>query len=267
MHFSPTRSRDWAWLLAGFGAVILAWTGSLDSVSGDYVSTSLVDAGIIYGTARGINALVSVLQGTELDMWLVTFAIGELLDPINDLIERFSLVMTVAVASLVIQQLLLLMVSHVTFSVALTSLGAATCGAFLIGSTRGARAFAGLFFLVAVIRFSLSLVVVANLWVDEVFLPDSTGAEHAVMQDFYTDLDSVSETLRGEAGKRSEVASQFERLQGKFDAFVDGTLALLGSVLLKSVIIPVVFLYALVALARFGFRAAFGLPPASPPAQ
>lgn len=267
MRHHPIRSRDWSWLLAGTGLVVLAWSGSLDGLSRDYLDASLIDAGIIYGTARGINALVSVLQGTELDMWLVTFAIGELLDPINDLIERFSAVMTAAVTSLVIQQLLLVMVSHVSVAVALTLLGVATCGALLIGRDRSARAFARTFFLVALLRFSLSLVLVANMWVDRTFLPDSTSAEHAVMQDFYTDLDSVSETLRGEAGKRSEVASQFERLREKFDAFVEDTLALLGSMVLKSMIIPLVFLYAMVAVARLGFRTSPGPPPASPPSQ
>ena len=59
------------------------------------------------------------------------------------------------------------------------------------------------------------------------------------MLDFYSDLDSVSDKLTGE-GKRSDVAGQFERLQDKFDAFVEGTLTLLGAMLMKSVIVPLV---------------------------
>ena len=125
MSLETVRPRDWAWLIAGIALVGLAWSGSLDRPSQDYVGASLLDAGIIYATARGINALVSALQGTELDMWLVTFSIGELLDPINDVIERFSGVMTLAIASLVIQQLLLTIVSDATFSIALTALAVA----------------------------------------------------------------------------------------------------------------------------------------------
>ena len=253
MKLPEIRPVHYAWLLAGLVLVALAWAGSMDGVSQSYVSASLLDAGVIYGTARGINALVSALQGTELDMWLVTFSIGELLDPVNDVIERFSAVMTVAVTSLVIQQLLLVIVSDQTFTIALTALGVATLSTFLVARHWGTRALAKTFLVVAFLRFSLAIVVIANLWVDRVFLPDSTSEEHAVMQDFYADLDNVSDTVRGE-GKRSEVTGQFDRLQEKFDAFVDGTLALLGAMLMKSVIIPLVFFYALLCLGRALFR-------------
>ena len=103
--------------------------------------------------------------------------------------------------------------------------------------------------------------MLGNLWVDKVFLPDSSSAEHAVMQDFYQDLDGVSDSVRGQ-GKRSEVAGQFERLQEKFDAFVDGTLALMGAMLLKALVIPLLFLYLVVVAVRGLFR---GITPSGLP--
>ncbi len=255
MSLSDVRTRDWGWLLAAIALLVLAWQGGLDRVAHDYVSASLVDAGIIYGTARGINALVSALQGTELDMWLVTFSIGELLDPINDVIERFSAVMTLAVTSLVIQQLLLLIVSDVTFSVALTALAAATLVAWFIARSGGFPALMKVFLVLAFVRFSLALVILANLWVDRVFLPDSGGPEHQVMQAFYGDLEEVDRTVRGEGErKRSDLSRQFDDLQSRFSDFVDGTLRLLGAVLLKSVLIPLVFLLAVWRLAGWVMR-------------
>ena len=265
MNPTEVHPRHWAWLFAGIGLLALAWTGPLDRLSQDYVSASLVDAGLVYATARGINALVSALQGTELDMWLVTFSIGELLDPVNDVIERFSAVMTLAVTSLVVQQLLLVIVSHVSFSAVLSLLGVLLVICWMVGWTRAPALLARAFVIVAFLRFSLSLALAANLWVDRVFLPDSSGPEHAVMQEFYTDLEGVSNTVRGEGGKRSEVAGQFERLQARIDRFVDGTLALLGAMLLKSLIIPLLFLYGLIALSRALLRDFPG--PVSPPAR
>ena len=234
-------------LIAVAGVVILAWMGTLDRISDAYVSASLVDAGIIYGTARGINALVSALQGTELDMWLVTFSVGELLDPVNDLIERFSGVMTIAITSLVIQQLLLMIVSDVTFTGALTLLGVATAIALLIGQIAGYRALLRVFLVVALLRFALSIVVLANLWVDQVFLPDSSAVEYQVMQEFHADLEGVDNIVRGR-GESSTIAYQFALLQHKFDAFVDSSLRLMGALLLKAVIIPLLFLYAVLLL-------------------
>jgi len=240
-HLKPAAT-----LILGLALVALAWTGSLDSISDRYVGDALLDAGIIYGTARGINALVSALQGTELDMWLVTFSIGELLDPVNDVIERFSGVMTLAVTSLVIQQLLLAIVSDVRFSVVLTTLLVATVAAWFVAREAGYAGLLKVFLVVAFLRFSLVLVVLANLWVDRAFLPDAAGPEHQVMQAFYGNLEEVDRTVRGEGErKRSELSSQFEELQRKVDDFVAGSLRLLGAVLLKSVLLPLGFFWLL----------------------
>ena len=245
--------QHWALLLGLIGLVGLAWSGSLDAIAEGYVNDSLLDAGLIYATARGINALVSALQGTELDLWLVTFSIGELLDPINDVIERFSGAMTVAVTSLLIQQLLLAIVSDVTFSIALTLFALAAIIAFAIGKLTGFRLLLKVFLVIAFLRFSLAIVVIANLWVDQVFLPDSSGAEHAVMQNFYADLEGIDNMVRGE-GESGELVNQFELLQEKFQGFIDGTLRLLGAFLLKAVLIPILFLYALLQLGKVVFR-------------
>lgn len=253
MGVSSIGRSQWCLLAVLAGLVGLSWLGTLDTISGDYVGASLLDAGIIYGTARGINALVSALQGTELDLWLVTFSIGELLDPVNDVIERFSGVMTIAITSLVIQQLLLVIVSDATFSTALTLLAVAVITALLINKTNSYRVFLKAFLIVALLRFSLSLVVVANLWVDRAFLPDSNTAEFRVMQDFHSELEGVDQMVRGERDL-SAIAGQFARIQQKFDRFVDNSLHLMGALLLKSVIVPVLFLWGVLLAGRALFR-------------
>ncbi len=64
-----------------------------------------------FAAARGINALVSVIQGTVIAVSPagvgVTLGVGEVLDPINDLIERFSWIMLVSSTSLGIQRVVL----------------------------------------------------------------------------------------------------------------------------------------------------------------
>jgi len=249
MKHTDIEAQHWVWLLAGIGLLALAWEGSVDTISQGYVGDSLLDAGIIYGTARGINALVSALQGTELDMWLVTFSIGELLDPVNDVIERFSAVMTLAIASMVIQQLLLTIVSDSTFSILLSLLAVAAVLAFVLARTQAFQLLLRTFLVVAFLRFALAFVVLANLWVDQVFLPDSAGADHAVMQEFYGELEGVDEVVRGD-GERSRLPDMFDELQAQIDSFVDGTLRLLGAMLLKSLIIPLLFMYGLLQLFR-----------------
>lgn len=65
----------------------------------------------VYAIARGLNAVISVAKGTEVSIEPLgvglTLTPGEILDPLNDLIEQFSLVLLIASASLGIQQILL----------------------------------------------------------------------------------------------------------------------------------------------------------------
>ena len=71
----------------------------------------LINAGSAFALAKGLNMVVSVLQGTELSITPLGFglnlSIGEMLDPFNDMIERFSIVMLASVISLGIQKLIL----------------------------------------------------------------------------------------------------------------------------------------------------------------
>ena len=243
----------------------LAWWGGLDRVAEGYVNDSLLDAGIIYGVARGINALVSTLQGTELDILVLTISVGQVLDPVNDLIERFSGVMTIAIASLVIQQLLLVIVSHVSFTVGLTVLALLVIAMALLrryyldsnatqdedsASALTAEVILRLFLLAVFLRFSLGLVVVANLWVDQVFLPGTDAMEFRVMQSFKGELEQIDDTVRDSPRATSTIAGQFDAIEERIERFADSSIRLMGALLLKAVILPVLFLWAMYLVGR-----------------
>ncbi len=65
----------------------------------------------VYAVARGLNGVISMAQGTELAIEPmgvgVTLAPGEILDPLNDLIEQVSTVLLFAAASLGVQKIML----------------------------------------------------------------------------------------------------------------------------------------------------------------
>ncbi len=64
-----------------------------------------------FAVARGLNGLVSVIQGTEVNVSPAgvgaTFAPGQLLDPVNDMVERFSWVMLMSSVSIGVQEAML----------------------------------------------------------------------------------------------------------------------------------------------------------------
>ena len=91
-------------------AVATAASGIVDRHGRQYLEQSMSRTLVTFGIARALNGVISVAQGTEVAIEPagvgVNFAPGEILDPVNDMIERFSWVMLSASASLGLQQLL-----------------------------------------------------------------------------------------------------------------------------------------------------------------
>lgn len=85
-------------------AVAAAFTGVLDDVGRETAEQAFSRALVTFAIARTLNGVISVAQGTEVAVEPagvgVNFAPGEVLDPINDLVERFSSVMLVATSVL-----------------------------------------------------------------------------------------------------------------------------------------------------------------------
>ena len=90
--------------------IALSWTGLLDQEAQSATAATLKRALATYAVARGLNGVISVAQGTEIALQPVgvglTITAGEILDPLNDLVERFSWLVLVACGSLGTQLLL-----------------------------------------------------------------------------------------------------------------------------------------------------------------
>ena len=200
-------------LLFALFAVTISWTGGLQSQSDEYVTEALQSGAIVYATARGINGVVSFIQGTELNPAFVTFAVGEFLDPVNDLIERFSGLLMLALGSLSLQKILLEIFGHYGFSVLMTSL-------FILLSLSATYArlaawfdpLLKLFLVTIALHFMVSAVVMASSAVDQVFLQKADKERHANMTELHQELQTLGKARPG-APTKAEVAAARAQLQ------------------------------------------------------
>ncbi|NND00795.1 MAG: hypothetical protein HKN85_11500 [Gammaproteobacteria bacterium] len=105
----------------GIALAIVAQLKLLDDVGLRHTEDGLNRALVTYGISRSLNGVISVVQGTEVAIEPVgvgmTFTPGQILDPINDLIERFSTVVLVSGTAFGIQRVFLDLVSATAFSV------------------------------------------------------------------------------------------------------------------------------------------------------
>lgn len=101
-------------------AGILVYTGTVDEYGTDYADKGFKRALATFAVARALNGVISVAQGTEVAVQPagvgINFTPGEILDPVNDLVERFSWIMLASSTSLGLQKLLLTIFSSQAFT-------------------------------------------------------------------------------------------------------------------------------------------------------
>ncbi len=87
--------------------VVLSWSRQLDEAAHNATLEHFKRALAVAAIARGFNGVISVAQGTEVAIQPVgvgvTLTLGEILDPLNDLVERFSALALVASVALGVQ--------------------------------------------------------------------------------------------------------------------------------------------------------------------
>jgi hypothetical protein len=101
--------------LVGIISAILLFLSSgvklpvLDEQTDAYFENAITKAGVTYATCRIVNASVSIIKESELQLEPggigISLAIGQVLDPVDDMTERLSDVLVTAITSLGIQKL------------------------------------------------------------------------------------------------------------------------------------------------------------------
>ena len=124
-----TRSGVWLATAAWACAIALAWSGALDGLARERTEVAFERALVTYAVARTLNGVISVAQGTEVAVQPggvgVVLTAGEILDPLNDLIEQFSWLVLLAASSLGVQLLLGEILATPGANAILTALGGA----------------------------------------------------------------------------------------------------------------------------------------------
>ena len=183
-------------------AVAIAVSGLLDDASQSVAEESLKRALVTFAAARTLNGVISAAQGTEVALEPggvgVVLSVGEALDPINDLVERFSSVMLVAASSLGLQNILLGISRWWGVNAVLALLGAVAIVVFWFrassGPDHGGVAFR-LFLIVLFVRFAVPLLVLGTNTISEAFLAEELDQSTAALEATRADIEEINETV------------------------------------------------------------------------
>ncbi len=204
-------------------ASIVAALPITDDVGQEHVDTAFKRALAAAAIARGLNGVISVAQGTELGIQPagvgVNFTPGEILDPVNDLVERFSWIMLLATSSLGIQKVLLEMSEWQGIFIALALVALLLIASHFFTSNERAKSVLGrLFLFLLLLRFMMPLIAVANDYVYRHFLEANYIESSAALRSAQEQIGEINSEVRSDT-KAPE--SMVERAVGFYKNFVE----------------------------------------------
>jgi ABC-type multidrug transport system fused ATPase/permease subunit len=241
--------------------VALSWSGLLERSAEGRLDAVMQRALVTFAVARGLNGVISVAQGTEIALQPVgiglTITAGEILDPLNDLVERFSWLAMVASASLGTQMLLTEIASEPLVNV----LVSVTAGAFLIllwwpDRSRAAAWAVRALALVLLMRFLFTVVSLSVGWVDAWVLEARQEAALTELTQARDDLQALQDTPEPPVTTDSSLKERFDRfidesrqmldleaqldaLQARSESAVDQLLRLIVLFVVQTLLVPI----------------------------
>jgi len=233
-----------------------------------------------FGLAKALNAIISLIQGTELSLTPVgigmNFSIGEVLDPFNDMVERFSWVMLFSSVSLGLEKLLLILSSKLFLQVALVMSGLISLF-FLwmkkIKSTLFLEYSFKLFALLIILRFTAIIFVYSSEYVYTNLLQTQYNQAAEVITETKVKLEDIQTQNKKllEVNKSSSffdsldskyngitsslnISKQLDILKESIDVTTKNIITMITIFVFQTVLMPLLFLWIFIFCSKFIFK-------------
>ena len=247
--------------------VACSWLGPLESTANEQVDAGFKRALVSFASARALNAVISLAQGTEVAIQPVgvgvTLTVGQVLDPVNDLVEQFSNLMLAASVAFGVQKVLLLVGAHWLISLVLTA-AALAWAVLLLRGGRSPRWLVRVLLLLLLVRFAIPVVTIGSDAVFQQFLARDYQASQQALQATASQLDTISPAQAPAVEGRGWIdrlrdwgAAQNEALRNRFGQLAQAAeqatehiVRLIVIFLLQTLVVPALLLWGLLAVGR-----------------
>lgn len=209
-----------------------------------------------FALVKGLNALISVIQSTEINVSLfvgATVGIGQILDPINDLVERFSVVMLISSVSIGVQHLLLLLGKSVFVKVLLLLSLSITLLGIWMKTVQASKMFVfsvKLTVLLFILRFGAVIFIYATQFIYQDVYSQSYENSNAYIQTYKDDLEVIQ-------GNKDDMNSLLVALKNKTETFSKKVIELITMFVVTTILFPLMFLWFFIFLVKLIFNIKF----------
>jgi len=259
--------------------VVLSSLTTVDQLAEEEYDALFQRALISFALARTLNGVISAVQGTELALQPagvgVTLTPGEVLDPINDLVERFSWIMLGATLSLGVQQVLLDVGQWWAIKVLLGVLGLLWIWVRLRRSGSEKLVFR-VFIIVVFIRFAVPVAMIANEGLYRLFLESRYVESTQVIESAGADIqkagenEAEAEIPEAETTMLESLGKMFESTRNSMDfservayiserasSLIEHLIQLSVVFILQTGLLPIAFLWVFLQLFRQVFQSRY----------
>jgi hypothetical protein len=254
-------------LMTAMIAIMIAasWLGPLDQPAMEQIDAGLKRALISFATARALNGAISVAQGTEISAQPlgvgVNFAPGQILDPVNDLVEQLSNLMLAASIAFGVQKLLVGIGAFWVISLALSMLALGWLGAGLARGKAPGWLQRALLVLVLV-RFAVPVVALGGEVLFQRFLAPDYASSQQVIESasgqasrLSSDIPSAAtpglvEQVKGWWAQGSDAMASFSEFKRAAEVATEHVVRLGAIFVLQTLVLPLLLLWALYAVTK-----------------
>ena len=250
--------------------VVCSWLAPLDAAANMQVDAGLKRALISFTTARVLNAIISVAQGTEVAVQPagvgVIFTPGQLLDPVNDLVEQFSNLMLAASVAFGIQKLLISIGAYWPISLTL-SITALAWAVLYLRQKPFPVVLSRILVVLLMIRFAVPVVTIGTEILFQKFMANDYRSSQQGIDTASGNLSKLSpptavtnenpgmiDSIKSWWAQNGDVKLRYEQLKQSAEQATEHIIKLIAIFVLQTLIIPLLLLWGLYSIARRLFK-------------
>jgi hypothetical protein len=257
--------------------VLCTWLKPIDSTATDQINTGLKRAMISYASARTLNAAISVAEGTEVSFQPggvgLNFTPGRALEPINELVEQFSVLMLVACIAFGVQKILISIGGFWLVSLVLT-VAALGWAWFYLNQQRPPVWISKILVILLMVRFAIPIVTLGTDLIFQKYMSDDYTASQSAIGTAPNEITEISaptpaptadqglidrmkekaHDLWTQAKSMADVKAQYSQLKQKAEQWAEHIIKLIVIFMLQTLIIPALLMWVLYAVAKGTFE-------------
>jgi hypothetical protein len=274
-----TRTRQVVLGICVAAMTLCAWYDPLSSAANRQVDAGLQRALTTFATARALNAIISVVEGTEIAAQPagvgLTFTPGQVLRPINDVVQQFAHLMLVASIAFGIEKILISIGAHWLMSLALTVAAIAWGYCVLYRSSYPAW-LTRILVVLLMTRFAMPAVILSSDVLFQQFMSEEYTSSQSVIDGTTAKLVELQpataavpedkgllDTMKNWFPKPTGVKTLLAQLKQNAEQAAERMVKLMVIFVLQTMLLPIFLLWALWGVARGAFEPKLSRRPIS----